>query len=132
MAARYLPEDVASSVPRLPRGVFLSLLFTAIPLLKGWCQIAPDHIFFAIVLTLFCISSGAWLLAASVLQNTATAQRKENIERFISSEPGQEPPTHPHFEAFPAWLRLWEAVNILGYFFLLAPVIYSLFQLPRP
>lgn len=129
MAAPYPPKDTSSSVPRLPRGVFLSLLFTVVGLIKDRCALLPSHFFFASVLTLLCISAGAWLLAASALDSAAAANRKEHIEQFIASEPGNEPPIQPRFESFPAWLQLWEGINLAAHFLMVALVLYSVLTL---
>lgn len=128
MAARCAPEDTAGEIHGFPRGIFLSLLFTAVPLIKGWCDHLPGRIIFTTALVLACLSTGAWLLAASTLQRTAEAERKRHIEEFISSEPGNEPPVHPRFEPFPDWLRLWERINVSGYFFMVAAVVYSVLR----
>ena len=103
-----------------------------VPLIRGECVLLPDRIFLATVLALLCASTGAWLLAASSLQDEAVAQRKDYIEQFISSEPGSEPPVPTRFESFPTWLRLWEGINLLGYFFVMSPVLYALFRLANP
>jgi hypothetical protein len=129
MAARYLPEDKPSGVPRLPRGVFLSLLFALVPLIKGWCVLLPIHNLFAAILILLCISAAAWLLAASALEGMTADERKERIEQFIASEPGNEPPVQPRVESFPTWLRWWEGINLTAYFLMMALMLYSLFAL---
>jgi hypothetical protein len=129
MAARYPPEDAPSSVPRLPRGIFLSLLFAVVLLIKGRCTLLPVQGFFAAVLALLCISAGVWLLAASALEGITAAARKERIEQFIASEPGNEPPIQQRIESFPTWLRLWEGINLAAYSFIMALTLYSLFAL---
>lgn len=131
MAARYAPKQTSSSLPRLPRGVFLSLLIIAVPQVEGWCTALPGHVFFGYIVASCALSAGAWLVAASALESEADARRKEHVEQFIASEPGHEPPLQPHFESFPAWLRLWEGVNLAMYFFTVASILYSLGTLPN-
>lgn len=100
MAARYARDIPPSALPRLPRGVFFSLLFAAIPLIRGWCALVAGHICFAIVLALCCISSGAWLLAASALQNAAAGQEKSTSNDSFPLSQGMNHPfirTSSHF-----------------------------------
>jgi hypothetical protein len=126
MAARHPPEEQASASPLLPRAAFLSLLFAGVPLIKGWCPLFPSHIFLASMLVIFWISTGTWLLSASALRSRADAERKTYIEQFTSSKPGREPPPKPHSQAFPAWLRVWEGINLAAYFLMIASILRSL------
>ena len=129
MAARYARDVPPSTLPRLPRGVFLSLLFAAVPLIKGWCPLFLSHVFFVMMLSILWISAGAWLLVASGLHREADSQRKAHIEEFISSPPGVEPPPRPRFEEFPGWLRAWEGTNLAAYSFQMALILYRLVTL---
>jgi hypothetical protein len=127
MAARYVPEPPKSTVPRLPRGVFFSLLFSVVPLVKGWCGgFLPDSTIFVTLLVITAISTGIWLMAASALKNSVDVERKARIEEFISSAPGEEPPRRPNVDPFPKWLQVWEAINFAAYLLLLAMIIYPL------
>lgn len=52
LASRDLPKK--SRLPRLPRGIFLALLFASVPFLKGWCAVfLQGHVYFIFVYV-FC------------------------------------------------------------------------------
>jgi hypothetical protein len=56
-------------VPRFPREMFLALLFSAFPLLKGWCSsFLSDHAYFMIVYVCCTLSTATWLLIAFLPQ----------------------------------------------------------------
>jgi hypothetical protein len=129
-AANYSSNSTVAKLPRVPRGIFLSLLAMAVPFIKGTCLVFPGHILLVVALALSGISSGAWLLRALALQTGADAQRKSHIEDFISSEPGNEPVSDSHIEESPAWLRTWEVVNCVAYIFIVATILLPFFESP--
>ena len=86
-------------LPRLPRGIFLALLFATIPFLKGWCSVfLHRHFYFIFGYVLCGISVGGWLLIALFLQ---TASDKD---------------------ALPIWLKHWYWANVAGFLLLMAIV----------
>ena len=126
MAARYLSERKRDEAPRLPRGAFFSLLFAGIPLIKGRCPLFPNHVFLVAMLAVLWISIGTWLLSVSALQSRVEEQRKAYIEEFISSRPGNEPLSTPHFEMFPSWVKLRNRINLAAYFLFMASILTTL------
>src|SRR5262249_21181987 len=90
-------------LPRLPRGVFLALLFASIPFLKGWCSVfLQRHVYFIFIYVFSGISAGAWLLIALFLES---ASDKNGL---------------------PVWLKHWYWANVAGFLFLMAIVGISL------
>ena len=101
LASRDLPKK--SRLPRLPRGIFLALLFALVPFLKGWCSVfLQRHVYFIFVYAFCGISAAAWLLIALFLQSAS--------EKDIS----------------PVWLKHWYWANVAGFLLLMAIVGSSL------
>lgn len=98
--ARDANEQVRSRLPRLPRGIVLGLLFSAYPLLKGWCSAFLNaHTSFIFVYICCGISTATWLLIASFFQS--------------SSDQGE----------FPLWFRGWNWTNVAAFLLLMASVV---------
>ncbi len=105
--ARYAKDFPRSRLPQLPRGIFLGLLFSAFPLLKGWCYaFLSDHAYFIIVYVCCGVSTGMWLLIAFLLQ------------------PLQGEGT------LPPWLRVWNWANAGAFVILMVSVVKTLTMLP--
>lgn len=101
LASRDLPKK--SRLPRLPRGIFLALLFASVPFLKGWCSVfLQGHVYFIFVYVFCGISAAAWLLIASFLQSASDK------------------------DALPVWLKHWYWANGAGFLLLMAIVGSSL------
>jgi hypothetical protein len=97
--ARELPP---SRLPRLPRGIFFGLLFSAIPLLKGWCStFLTDHAYFIVAYVCCVVSTAAWLLIVSFIQPSSDQ------------------------DAFPLWLKRWNWANVVAFLLLMASVVKS-------
>jgi len=104
-ASRDLPKKRRS--PRVPRGIFLALLFASLPFLKGWCSVfLQRHVYFIVVYALCGISVTAWLLIALFLQSASDKN------------------------ALPVWLKNWYWANVAGFLLLMATVGISLATLP--
>ena len=101
LASRGLPKK--RRLPRLPRDIFLALLFALIPFLKGWCSVfLQRHAYFIFVYVLCGISAAAWLLIALFLQSASDKN------------------------ALPVWLKHWYWANGAGFLLLMAIVGISL------
>jgi len=103
--ARYLASRdwPKSRLPRLPRGIFLALLFSTFPLLKGWCSVfLHRHAYFILVYVVCGLSAAAWLLIAFFLQPASNQN------------------------TFPVWLKRWNWANVAGFLLLMAIVVNSL------
>lgn len=131
MAARYYASksDDPTSLPRLPRAVFVSFLFLLVGSIKYRCPEFQSRTVFIIFLVVASFSTGLWLNSAMVLQNAADEQRKKRIAQFIESEPGSEPLPLAHIDVFPSWLRIWEAANLMTYAFIVAAILFQLFRI---
>jgi hypothetical protein len=106
LASRDLPK---SRLPRLPRGIFLALLFSAFPLLKGWRFVfLHRHAYFILVYVVCGLSAAAWLLIAFFLQPASNQ------------------------DTFPVWLKRWNWTNVAGFLLLMAIVVNSLATLSAP
>jgi hypothetical protein len=107
--ARYAKDFPRSRLPHLPRGIFLGLLFSAFPLLKGWCSaFLSDHAYFIIVYVCCGVSTGMWLLIAFLLQP-------------LSGE-----------GKLPLWLKVWNRANVVAFLLLMVSVVKILAMLPAP
>jgi hypothetical protein len=128
MAARYYASkpDRPDGLPRLPRAVFLSLLFLVIEGLRARCPGFPARVLWLVISVMALVSAGAWLMAAMALQGAADEQRKKYITEFIDSAPGSEPMRRPHIDVFPFWLRAWEAINLVAYSFIAGTILFLL------
>ena len=111
MAARAPRELPKSRLPRLPRGLFLALLFAAFPFLAGWCPgFLTLHLLFAFGFVCCGLSTAVWLLVAFFSRN-------------FSSE--LKSPT-------PLWLRVWNWANSALFLLLMGTLINLLVILPVP
>jgi len=130
-APPYPRERPRSRLPRLPRGVFLALLFAAFPFLKGWCAgFLNQHGLFAFGFVCCVVSTTAWLLVAFLIQQTADNQRKARIEQFVSDPDSSVPAPVVGLETPPFWLRIWNWTNLALFLLLMAVIFNSLVTLP--
>jgi len=103
--APYAKDPPKSRLPRLPRGVFLALLFSAYPLIKGWCSVfLSQHTLFTLVYVCCGVSTGAWLLLSAITE----------------------------LDAPPLWLKIWSGANLAIFLLLMATALHALARLPTP
>ena len=128
MAARYYASkpDRPYGLPRLPRAVFLSLLFLVVEGIGVRCPEFPARVLWLPISVMALVSAGAWPMAAMALQGAADEQRQKYIAEFIDSAPGSEPRHRPHVDVFPFWLRAWEALNLVAYSFIVGTILFLL------
>ena len=128
LAARYYSERPANRgrLPGFARGIFLAVVFSGIPFVKGWCPgFLRQHLPFAICLLGCGFSSGAWLLVASVLRQNIDSERTARIEQFISDPAAQVPARVVDLDTPPRWLRLWNWSNIALFVLLIGQLTAS-------
>jgi len=116
LAASYTPETHRSRISRSQRGVFVSSLFAVFPIVRGWCPVFTKVHPLALVLIVFStISTGIWLMIASMLQNALDSERETRIEEFISTPPGSSPQISPNINPRPRWLKIWQWTNFAAF-----------------
>jgi hypothetical protein len=124
VAARYYSSrpQSASSLPKLPRCMFLAMLLSLGPLLRKECPgfISQNLLFFTGVV-ISVLSTGGWLLVASALGQNIDNQRRTRINGFIADPTAPAPAPVPGLESY-SWLKIWNWTNT-GYFVLLLVVL---------
>jgi hypothetical protein len=116
LAARYYASTrPPRPLPALPRSIFYASLFLAILLLRGLCP----HLTLFVWLSFACaLSSGAWLLMASNLQESADEKRQARIDEFVGDPNSPVPEPVPGLETPPPQLKRWQQFNV-GLFLLI-------------
>jgi hypothetical protein len=127
MAAQYPRTEPKSRLPTLPRAIFLSLLFAAFPFLKGSCPgFLSHHLLFTLVSICCVFSTGAWLLVAWTVQNSAEDDRAARIEQFMADAKAAVPAPAAGMDAPPTWLTMWKWSNFAMFLLLGATIVNAL------
>lgn len=132
IAARYYSNrpQPASSLPKLPRCIFFAMSLSLVPLLRKECPgFISQHLLFFTGTVMSVLSTGGWLLVASILRQAIDNQRKTRINEFIADSTAPVPAPVPGLDSY-SWLKIWNWTNTAYFILLLIVLAMNIFLLP--
>jgi len=131
LRARFFTPRPKEYFPALPGAIFVGLLLSSASFFDGDCpELLTRHWAVSAGLILGLISAGAWILMAVVFKDKTDAQGTADIEEFLSDPEAPVPASVPSLEHPPMWLKLWNRLNLVGFFVLISVIV--LLTLAKP
>jgi hypothetical protein len=119
-------------LPVLPISLLGALSFPVIVLLRHWNnEFRSDHAMYFTCMVGSTVSIIAWLVSASRLLSTDDRRRTDEIREFLSDAAMPVPQPRPRNRISPAWLRLWNGLNVIAFLVLMLIAMREFFRYGR-